>query len=654
MVSTGHRCEGSYHLGTAPSACVRTKTTKLFTIFVCQTNLLKMLALCLSPNIVVMKMSKLLHLSGHTGQFTRYLFGILFTFIGLATWILASPARSEDYMREVPVARKALVIGVSEYNHLPKLPVSNLDAKNFKTKLENNGFTVVEAEGSDRRSLLNAIARFTDTLNEGDIALVYYSGHGFQRNEFNYIVPSDSPLCPGDVVRENIPESHINLTLEKRKIAVYLLILDACRTTPHDCQSAPADRARTIRDAFQPPSPGLAERMAPREGEVLFVSWMTALAASPGRPAWSGSDGSGGSLYSSQLRKFFGKKGWDLDKTFDVVRLEVRQASSGQQIPSEQRFMYGDVFIDPDDRILSDYKLSWETILALGNPKLIADAAKEYLYMSPGSPYAAMARQWLKDNAPDVSNITSGMQLISAAEPAPATDDRPSAVAAADPEAEPRLRSLARSPASDGEGSPLRTAEAAGRKFFVAKGRQAPALSAESDRRGARGDNAKMVQLAQNTKTKVLTLEKPEAKSPRAPAPSKTQIKAVDGVPVGELLPPTPGGSASEKVSVPLTKLFPDKRQGRSAANPAFEQFGELQGSEVEVELSDVSPDAPTQGHARMEAFQRSLQIRKDLQESGVEPDKIIVKMPEKFVLDGQSRSPQIPQDQLKISKPEK
>lgn len=566
-------------------------------------------------------------------------------------------------MREVPVARKALVIGVSEYNHLPKLPVSNLDAKNFKTKLENNGFTVVEAEGSDRRSLLNAIARFTDTLNEGDIALVYYSGHGFQRNEFNYIVPSDSPLCPGDVVRENIPESHINLTLEKRKIAVYLLILDACRTTPHDCQSASADRARTIRDAFQPPSPGLAERMAPREGEVLFVSWMTALAASPGRPAWSGSDGSGGSLYSSQLRKFFGKKGWDLDKTFKEVRLEVRQASSGQQIPSEQSFMYGDVFIDPDDGILSAYKDSWEAVLDLGDPKSIADEAKRYLYTFPGSPYAAMARQWLKDNAPDAAALTSGMQLISAAEPAPTTDDRPTAVAAANPEAEPRFRSLARGPTSNGQGSPLRTAEAANtnagartseRKFFVAKGRQTPSSSEESDRRGARGDNAKMVQLAQNKQTKVLTLEKPEPKSARAPAPAKTQIKAVDGVPVGELLPPTPGGSSSEESSVPLTKLFPDKRQGRSAANPAFEQFGELKGSEVEVELSDVSPDAPTQGHARMEAFQRSLQIRKDLQESGVEPDKIIVKMPEKFVLDGQSRSSQIPQDQLKISKPEK
>jgi hypothetical protein len=55
-----------------------------------------------------------------------------------------------------------------------------------------------------------------------------------------------------------------------------------------------------------------------------------------------------------------------------------------------------------------------------------------------------------------------------------------------------------------------------------------------------------------------------------------------------------------------------------------------------------------------MEALQRSLQIRKGLQDSGVEPGKIVVKMPEKFMLEGETLSSQGPQDQLTIIKPEK
>jgi hypothetical protein len=106
--------------------------------------------------------------------------------------------------------------------------------------------------------------------------------------------------------------------------------------------------------------------------------------------------------------------------------------------------------------------------------------------------------------------------------------------------------------------------------------------------------------------------------------------------------------------TLPLWQIFPDQRSGSAGANNALEEFGELKGAKVEVELSDFAPAAPTQGHARMEALQRSLQIRKGLQDSGVEPGKIVVKMPEKFMLEGETPSSQGPQDQLTIIKPEK
>ncbi len=173
-------------------------------------------------------------------------FGNALVLLTFAACPFASSACADDYMTETPVPKKALVIGVSNYLHLPKLPVSKLDSNHFKARVESFNFIVTQATATDRSSLIRAVQGFADTLNEGDIALVYYSGHGFQRNEFNYLVPSDAPACPGNVVREDIPVTYISEQLEKHGVAAYVLVLDACRTTPQDCRPVVAERRGVI------------------------------------------------------------------------------------------------------------------------------------------------------------------------------------------------------------------------------------------------------------------------------------------------------------------------------------------------------------------------------------------------------------------------
>ncbi len=568
----------------------------------------------------------------------------------LAACPFASSARADDYMTETPVPKKALVIGVSDYKHLPKLPVSKLDSNRFRARVESFNFIVTQASATDRSSLIKAVQSFADTLNGGDIALVYYSGHGFQRSEFNYLVPSDAPACSGNVVLEDIPVTYISEQLEKRGVAAYLLVLDACRNTPQDCRPVVAGRLRGVQPVAPVPPAGLAAPAAPLDHEVIYASWMIALAASPGRPAWSGSDGSNGSIYSRHLTELFGTRGWDLTKTFDGVRRKVREDSGGQQIPSEQRVMYGDIFIDPDDVMRRNYKQAWQQTLSLND----TEAVKYYLLSFPESPYAAMARKWLKDNAGPAAP-SPGMVLSSADQPAVLASAGPS-----EPETRSRgfsLRDAARERRRAGAARPSghgsEREAALQRKFFTLADRLTQSQQFDSLKAKARSEEERKLKVAERTKTKVLTLE-PQPAPEAAGSWVAIEVNAIDGVPVSESLKGKGSGTSDQPASVPLKELFPDKEHGKAAADTTLEQFGELKGAKVEVELSDAAPDAPTQGHARMQAFRRSLQIRKDLLDSGVESSKIVVKMPEKFQLEGNAPNSVATRDQLTIIKPDK
>src|SRR5215475_10502885 len=88
--------------------------------------------------------------------------------------------------------RTALVIGNSEYQALPKLPNAVNDANRVKEVLQRANFDVVVGENLDGKGLEKTIRDFLRSLNDGDIALFYYSGHAAQVAGENYIFPVDA------------------------------------------------------------------------------------------------------------------------------------------------------------------------------------------------------------------------------------------------------------------------------------------------------------------------------------------------------------------------------------------------------------------------------------------------------------------------------
>jgi uncharacterized caspase-like protein len=93
-------------------------------------------------------------------------------------------------------------------------------------KLTEMGFKVTESLDASGDKLVAEVQRYFDSLNPGDISLVYYSGHGFQANGESYLVPVDFD----DAHRSTAYRATALLERgDQRAPRLQVVILDACR-----------------------------------------------------------------------------------------------------------------------------------------------------------------------------------------------------------------------------------------------------------------------------------------------------------------------------------------------------------------------------------------------------------------------------------------
>ena len=94
--------------------------------------------------------------------------------------------------------RVALVIGMSDYQHLSKLPNPVPDAKAIAAEFKSHGFQVSEYYNLDRAGMLDALERFERDATGAEVALVYYAGHGMSIQGKNLIAPTDMEIACED------------------------------------------------------------------------------------------------------------------------------------------------------------------------------------------------------------------------------------------------------------------------------------------------------------------------------------------------------------------------------------------------------------------------------------------------------------------------
>jgi formylglycine-generating enzyme required for sulfatase activity len=220
--------------------------------------------------------------------------------VGNSTSPTASSGSTSDNL-----SRVALVIGNGNY-HNAKIgtyffdPLRNPvnDAEDMAKVLKNLGFEIIlKTDVKTRTAMEEAVVAFWDRLREtpsADVGLFYFSGHGFQYQNINYLVPAEAAIANRLNIKNKVLDTDYVLDHleDANRQGVNLMILDACR------DSIPAsffdDRKNKGLFAEHLLKVGFTNMKAP-------VGSLIAYSTAPNTVSWGGLPGERNSVYTKYL-----------------------------------------------------------------------------------------------------------------------------------------------------------------------------------------------------------------------------------------------------------------------------------------------------------------------------------------------------------------
>ncbi|MCB5229478.1 MAG: caspase family protein, partial [Candidatus Cloacimonetes bacterium] len=237
--------------------------------------------------------------------------------------------------------RRALVIGNANYTEgRLKNPVN--DARAVGALLRNLGFETTVKTDLNRRNFDAAIETFIASLRSQDEAFLYYSGHGVQIDGENYLLPLGQNFKdPTDVKYDAINANKISEKLSR--VAVSLIVLDACRDNPFQFYRSGAHR-------------GLALMNLPPTGQYVVYSTASGQVAADG----------GGELspFTQAFVTHAPTPNISIDEVMRRVSREVREASNNKQTP----YVYG--FFDSEYYLASSLSMPEERRTQTTTPRV--------------------------------------------------------------------------------------------------------------------------------------------------------------------------------------------------------------------------------------------------------------------------------------------
>ena len=128
--------------------------------------------------------------------------------------------------------RVALVVGNSQYQHVPRVANAQNDARAIAALLRDEDFAVEEHQNLGNAELRLALRSFVTKTRDADVAVVYFAGHGIEVDGVNYLIPVDAELATDlDAQDEALSLDRVLQVLEPAR-RLRLVILDACRDNP--------------------------------------------------------------------------------------------------------------------------------------------------------------------------------------------------------------------------------------------------------------------------------------------------------------------------------------------------------------------------------------------------------------------------------------
>ena len=231
--------------------------------------------------------------------------------------------------------RVGLVVGISSYEHAPRLANTENDAKDIAEALRSVGFDVELVLNPDRLNLESAVRRLGQRSHDADASLFYYAGHAIEVAGRNWVVPATAELTNAGDTRFEALDLDSILEQMARGAHTSLVFMDACRDNPF--------RARLMATSRDLGFRGLT-RIDAVSGALI------AFATAPGTTA---EDGSGrNSPFTAAFLHHLNTPGMELRQFLSEVRREVRESTNGKQIPWENSALEGQFYFVPAPAVI--------------------------------------------------------------------------------------------------------------------------------------------------------------------------------------------------------------------------------------------------------------------------------------------------------------
>jgi formylglycine-generating enzyme required for sulfatase activity len=202
----------------------------------------------------------------------------------------------------------ALLIGNAAYTSgMPALTYPLQDIQVLEQSLKKLNFEVQVVRNADQKAMGRAIRDFGSSAREAQVALVYYSGHGMQARDENYLIPIGATIeSEGDLDIEAIQLRALMRQIEDARPKTTVVVLDACRDNP-------------VASRTKSGSKGLS-RVQNQPGNTLVVF-----------AAQAGATATDNGVFAKELASRIAEPNVGIRSVFDKVGQAVRQATGQRQ-----------------------------------------------------------------------------------------------------------------------------------------------------------------------------------------------------------------------------------------------------------------------------------------------------------------------------------
>ncbi|RWB10020.1 MAG: peptidase C14 caspase catalytic subunit p20 [Mesorhizobium sp.] len=227
--------------------------------------------------------------------------------------------------------RVALVIGNSDYRQFPALKNPVKDAEDVSKTFRLAGFEVFVASNLTKLQFEEQFRNYLAAIDGADLAVVYYSGHGFQIGGENFLIPVDASLKQAADIEVQAIKLNDVLEQMRSKSKIQVIVLDACRNNPFPRKNY------WLRDQLiTGGNAGLAQVRS-------SLNTLIAFATEPGAAAY---DGSGDlSPFSAAFSRRALAPNQEIRTVMAAVRRDVVEATKGLQVPWENSSLIDEVVL---------------------------------------------------------------------------------------------------------------------------------------------------------------------------------------------------------------------------------------------------------------------------------------------------------------------